>query len=81
LNAFDGLIWLNDWNDWNCAIAMNFEPGTLNFERDRRLERLERFERPAFASDRGFGKIDKIVGSDPGETPARLSTIKSQQQT
>jgi hypothetical protein len=41
LKAFDGL---NDWNDWNCAIAVNFEPGTLNFERDRRLERLERFE-------------------------------------
>jgi hypothetical protein len=36
MNAFDG---------WNCAIAMNFEPGTLNFERDRRLERFELFER------------------------------------
>jgi hypothetical protein len=42
LNAFDGL---NDWNDWNCAIALNFEPGTLNFERDQRLERLEPLDR------------------------------------
>jgi len=40
-------------------------PCFLNIER---FERLERFERPMFASDRGFGKIDKIVGSDPGDS-------------
>jgi len=74
LNAFDGLNDLNDWTDWNCAIAMNFEPGTLNFERDRRLERLERFERSAFASARGFGKIDKIEGSDPSDFPRSKTT-------
>ena len=49
-----------------------FEPFELMgcLERLERFEPLELFERPAFASARGFGEIDKIEGSDPGETPA-----------
>ena len=50
LNAFDGL---NDLNGWNSVRGSN------------RVKRLEPFERPTFASDRGFGKMDKFVWVGP----------------